>query len=466
MDTHPDATGSSGPLPGTPTAPRTQLSLLHTVAGTLANLAPGMTLFLGLPSIVAATGAQAPWAYALAALAMLAVGNTMREFARVLPGAGSFVTFISQGVGAGSPRAGTLLGTMAFYLLLLSFPITQAAGVVFMGWWGAGLLGWNGHLAWAVPALALLAPATVLLLRGVTVGMRVSLALFLLDAIALVLLLVGVTMHAASTITLPLRHVRDGTAGLAGLPGLPFALAMFSYIGWENAGSLADEMVDPRRTIPRTILFSVGMVCLLYMAGAWATVAGFAAWHGTGSLAHINVTDAGAPLLALARHDLAGGAWLVALIGVTSPLGCFLAEVASQARIIAHGAQLRLLPPALARVSPRTQAPSAAILLYVGLTVALCLGPALWPGSTPGSIAALEAGIGTVPILLVYLAATLALPIYMLRARRDLFDPLRHLIIPGAAAGVLLYGIAMFVRPDQPAPGNGFWLPIVALLAL
>jgi hypothetical protein len=52
----------------------------------------------------------------------------------------------------------------------------------------------------------------------------------------------------------------------------------------------------------------------------------------------------------------------------------------------------------------------------------------------------------------------------MLRARRDLFNPTTHLIVPALGVVVLAYGIYAFVQPHQPAPGNTFWLYILALL--
>jgi amino acid transporter len=163
------------------------------------------------------------------------------------------------------------------------------------------------------------------------------------------------------------------------------------------------------------------------------------------------------------RH-LGAAAWLVGLIGCTSPLGCFLAEAASQARLLANGARQGLLPSPVAYVRPGTQTPVAAIGLYVALTLLLCAAPA-FVGASPILVFTVEAGVGTVPILLVYLLAGLALPLYMWRACRPLFRPLRHLLLPMAGVCALLYGIAAFLQPSQPAPGDLFWLETGGLLA-
>jgi amino acid transporter len=79
--------------------PRTELArgaltLFDTISSTLANLAPVEGIFLAITLVVFAMGSMSPWAFLIAGLAILATGNTMSEFSRSIPSAGSFVTFI------------------------------------------------------------------------------------------------------------------------------------------------------------------------------------------------------------------------------------------------------------------------------------------------------------------------------------------------------------------------------------
>jgi amino acid transporter len=335
----PDVT-SAAPAGAVVRLRRDALGLRATIASTLANLAPGMTIFLGITVVVAGMGSRAPWAFALAAVAVLASGNTMAQFAKVLPSAGSFVTFISNGFGVTSRRAGTVLGGVAFYLLLLSFPITQAAVVVFLGAWVVTLFHWTAPDAWLLVTLGAVAAVTPLLLRGVAISTLVSSVLFAVDAVGLVLLSVGVLLLAHTHRDAPLHDIGGAPGGFGGLAGLPFALAVFGYIGWENAGPLAEESTHPRRSIPLTIFASVLTIGVLYVLSTWAAVVGFAAWHGPArGLTLLGSVQETAPFLDLARHQLPWCAWLIGLAGFTSPLGCFLAEVTSQARIILVVAQ-------------------------------------------------------------------------------------------------------------------------------
>lgn len=141
------------------------LNLFETISSTLANLAPAEGIFLSITLVVASMGSRSPWAFLIAAVAILAAGNTMAEFAKVMPSAGSFVTFIANGFGTTSRRTGTFVGGVAFYLLILCYPITLAAVVVFLGSWVASLFNWTQ--IWAPLLITLLAIilATPLLLR-------------------------------------------------------------------------------------------------------------------------------------------------------------------------------------------------------------------------------------------------------------------------------------------------------------
>lgn len=86
---------------GTEASPRLArgaLSLFDTLSSTLANLAPVEGIFLSITLVVAAMGAQAPWAFLVAGVAILATGNTMSEFSQTIPSAGSFVPLIGSAV--------------------------------------------------------------------------------------------------------------------------------------------------------------------------------------------------------------------------------------------------------------------------------------------------------------------------------------------------------------------------------
>ena len=142
------------------------LTLFDTLSSTLANLAPVEGIFLSITLVVFAMGSMAPWAFLIAGIAILATGNTMSEFYQTIPSAGSFVTFIGRGMGAKAPKTGAALAGLSYYMLLICYPVTVGAVVVFMGSWVASLAGW-GNVGWLLVTLGGVALALPLLLRGV-----------------------------------------------------------------------------------------------------------------------------------------------------------------------------------------------------------------------------------------------------------------------------------------------------------
>ncbi len=449
-----------------PRLARGALSLFDTLSSTLANLAPVEGIFLSITLVVAAMGAQAPWAFLVAGVAILATGNTMSEFSQTIPSAGSFVTFIGRGVGAKNPRTGSVLAGLSYYLLLICYPVTVAAVVVFMGSWVSSLFNW-GNAGWLAVTLAGVALAIPLLLRGVVISARASFIMFCSEALGLIILsIVVLALVPGAHLGAPFHANGGSPGGFRGLVGLTFALAVSGFVGWENSGALAEESKNPRKYIPVTVYVSVAIITALYVLSTWAAVAGYADWKGTVSgVNYLGSFSEAAPFLDLSRHFSHWFDWFIGLVGFTSSFGCFIAATNSQTRITFNGARAGLLPPRMAAVT-RTKVPWASIAIYTGLLVLLVVIPYFAMHGNAVNIYSDEAGIGTVPILIVYLLANIALPLYILATNRAAFRPVKHVVIPLIGSAVLVYGVYEFVQPSQPPPANVFWAWILGIVAV
>ena len=108
--------------------------------------------------------------------------------------------------------------------------------------------------------------------------------------------------------------------------------------------------------------------------------------------------------------------------------------------------------------------PWASVLIYTGLLVVLVVVPYFAMHGNAVAIFSDEAGIGTVPILVVYLLANIALPLWVLATNRAAFRPVKHVLIPLIGSAVLVYGVYEFVQPSQPPPANVFWAWILAIV--
>jgi len=139
-------------------------------------------------------------------------------------------------------------------------------------------------------------------------------------------------------------------------------IAMWNYMGWDNASTVAGEVERPGRAYPRAMAIALVLVAATYMVPiAAAARAGLdpSAWT-TGSWA-----DAG---------RLLGGRWLaVAVIagGAVSAFAMFNALVLSYSRVPFALAEDGLLPRVFARRS-RSGAPTVSIVVCA-IAWALCL---------------------------------------------------------------------------------------------
>lgn len=451
----PGLEGQAGQLPAG------SLGLFDTTSSTLANIAPALSVFLTIPAIVMAMGTMAPWAFLIAMVAILATGNSLIEFTRRMPSAGGFISYITRAVSGSRPA--TFLGSMVFYLLLLIYPVSVGSVVVFIGSWSASYANWSTG-TWIWVTLAALAVGVPVLLRGTGVSVKTAFLMFLTEAVVLVLFAVVVLARAHSALGAPFHATGGAPGGFAGIGGLTFSLAVFAYVGWENSAPLAEESRNPRRTIPRTVVLSIAITTVVFFLAAYALVVGFAGWQGA-SKGMASVGSLANPYLTLTGHFAPWLKLVMFLIGVTSSFGCYLAAGLPGSRYIFHGARAGLLPSPLARVSARTGAPTPAIFVYVGLMTVVTVILDLWLGN-PVEIATYEAGISTVPLLIIYGATCVLLPFFVWRTDRGTFSVVRHAVLPLIGLAVVGYGVWESVNPGQAAPANRYWIYVLAYLVV
>ncbi len=145
-----------------------------------------------------------------------------------------------------------------------------------------------------------------------------------------------------------------GVSLWSGLGG-GLALAMWFYSGYAELSTVAEEMEDPRRTIPRALLIVTPLVVVSYAApilASLAAVGGWESWH-SGHFMAIGEALGGAPL----------GTW-VFLGSVASQSVIFMAYLLWYSRVTWAMAADRSLPPFLARLHPRRGTPYRVLAGY------------------------------------------------------------------------------------------------------
>ncbi|APZ41784.1 APC family permease [Acidihalobacter ferrooxydans] len=427
---------------------RGELGLGHIVSATLANIAPAMSFYFGFAVIADGAGVAAPLTILAAMVAVLFLANTLAEFSRFTPSAGSFVTFIGKGFG---PTAAV---TSAIFIIF-GYILAGSAVIAIMGGWTSDTI--HKYLGLSIP-WEILTFAAIVLVGAMTVrGVRLSTAwaagafwieLLILVAIGIALLVVHgqLNLHPFDP------HYLDG--GLKGL-GLGFPIAIFLFIGWENASMMAEESKNPRRLVPRALFTSAIAIGVLYTFLAYATEVGFGY-----DVKALNAAQV--PYVDLTEHLLGGIVVLLYLAGITSIFGSLIGLVNAQSRILFNSGREGLLPNLFGAVHEKHQTPWAAIATF--LLIALSLLFMFSGGQHPVDYFGEAATCGTIPVAIIYGVTNLALPFYVWRKQRAAFSWPRHVVLPVLGFLAMILPIWGLIAPGQPYPFNLY--PYIALAVL
>jgi len=259
------------------------------------------------------------------------------ELASALPEEGGFYVWVRRALGPfwGYQEAWLSLTAsifdMAIYPTLFALYLGRLAPA-----WAAG---WHG-IAWELALIAVCCVWNLLGAPAVGDG-SVGLSALLLSPFAI--LVAAAAWHGAHLHTHAGPAVSHAPASAATL-STAVLVALWNYMGWDNASTVAREVECPQRNYPRAILLCTLVVMVTYVvplgAAAWAGIP--AAQFTTGSWANV------AGVLA--------GPWLgVAIVagGTLTALGMFNALTLSYTRLPMALAEDGLLPAMLARRNGR-----------------------------------------------------------------------------------------------------------------
>jgi len=266
------------------------------------------------------------------------------ELASAIPDEGGFYVWVRRALGPfwGYQEAWLSLTASIFDMAIYPTIFVLYLGKLFPAW-TAGSRGtfWE---------LALIAICCIWNLRGAPAVGEGSIALFVILLAPFAVLVGAAVWHGWHLHTNTVwTSARTGSEGLS----TAVLVALWNYMGWDNASTVAKEVENPQKNYPRAMLLSAVVVALSYVIPLAAI--GFAgvaiAQFTTGSW-----TDAATAL---------GGPWLgiaVVLGGTITGLGMFNALMMSYARVPMVMAEDGLLPSFMARRN-RHGVPWAALLV-------------------------------------------------------------------------------------------------------
>jgi amino acid transporter len=363
--------------------PRRRLGLLQAVSLNMSMMV-GVGPFITIPTLLGTLGGpQAMLGWVLGAVLALCDGLVWSELAAAFPGSGG--TFHYFDVVYGASRVGRLLKFLFVWQFLFSGPLEVATGAIGLAryagylfpalkvaaWHLSGTVPLVGALDWAVPygqlaAMVVMLALTALAYRRVEVAGRLMIVLWVGMLVTVAWVIASGLLHfdARRAFDLPAGAWAIDHHFVFGL-GAALGLAMYSYFGYYQVCYLGDEVTDPARTIPRSIVISVVGIALVYVTMNLG-ILGVLPWREVLDTHHV-ATDL------MARLYGASAATLVTLLIIWTALAAAFAALLGYSRVPYAAACAGHFFRGLATTHPTGDFPHRSLLLIGGLSTLACL---------------------------------------------------------------------------------------------
>jgi len=427
---------------------RGTLRTIDAVAISISVLSPAMAMQLNTGSVAIVAGGSTPLAFLLGGVACLALAFVVIGFSRRMASAGYAYTYVSRSLGK---SWGFLAGWLYFFAFACFVPMTMAG----VGFLVSDLLDLDPQTWWFPFFLIGMALLVGLSVVRISVTTKVQLLVGVLTiAVLLIFALIVTGKGGADGQSLqPFTFSHTAKNGFDGVfYGLIFGVT--SFIGFESAADFGEETANPRRAVPIAILSAVIFAIVFYVFITYATTIGY----GVDQLEKDPSGWVGGGLIPVAERY--GNHTLGKLIEIGALLSAFIVCVAcataSSRTLFAMGRE-GVIPSWFARTHRRFRTPAnASVTVAVVATAAAALvgfglnRPEVF-GTDAFTVYAFYATIGTLCVILVYIALCFGGIAFFARTPDRKFNPLIHGLIP--LVGAVIFGAAWYgsVHPAPPS---------------
>lgn len=308
----------------------------------------GMILGAGIYSIigaVAGVSGETLWlSFAIAAFCALLTAFSYAELSTMFPKAGAEYIYLTHAF-----QRPWLAGTAG---IAMAFSGAATAATV--------AIAFSGYLEKFIPVPNLLTSGAVVILFtlvalvGVSASGWVNIVFTLIEVGGLVILIyLGFTSERFGDHLSALPH--QGTFAGA-------ALVIFSYFGFENIVTLAEESKKPERHLPKAILISLAVSTALYLAVSVAAVA---------LIPPEELAKSNAALMTAAESSSRDLAKVLGGIALFSTANTALISLVGASRILYGMGDAKILPSVLAQTLKRRKTPWVSTLVILIATLLL-----------------------------------------------------------------------------------------------
>lgn len=321
---------------------RRQLSTLSAAMFGLSYICP--TVVISTFGVIAVrSGGASALAYLIATVAMVLTAASYGRMAARYPESGSAYTYVSRSL---NPTLGLVVG----WVLILDYFFIPAVICLITGKALEVLWPGSSFRVWIVVVAAL---ASTVNLLGIKVADRVNLSIMTAQLTAVAVLWFLCARFTGSTVGFSLSPFHGSSASaLSVMAGA--AIACYSFLGFDAVATLAEETVDPTRSIPRATIIAAAAAGLIFVA----TVYLLALAHP--SLKFADIDNAGFEILQGATGKTFSAVFTCVLI--ISNLASLVCAQAGCSRLLYVMARDNKIPKGFfGYLSPRFRTPSLTI---------------------------------------------------------------------------------------------------------
>ena len=240
-----------------------RFGLLQAIALNMSNML-GVGPFITIPLLMTALGGpQAMVGWLVAVLIAIPDGMVWSELGAAMPGSGGSYIYLREAYGRES--FGRLMAFLFIWQFILSGPLEIASGYI-------GFARYTGYVWPGITATQTLLVAAavgivniVLLYRRITSIATITVSLWIGTLLTTLAVIVTGAMHfsAARAFDFPPGAFSFSLGFLFGL-GAASRIGVYDYLGYYDICYIGDEVKEPGRTIPRSIIISVIAVAIIY----------------------------------------------------------------------------------------------------------------------------------------------------------------------------------------------------------
>jgi amino acid transporter len=259
-----------------PNLPR-RFGLLPATALNMSNML-GAGPFITIPLLMSALGGpQALLGWLVALVIVICDGMVWSELGAAMPGSGGSFHYLREAFGR--ERLGRLMGFLFVWQFVLSGPLEIASGYIGFAAY-AGYL-WKGMTRPEVLVLIVVVGAinVALLYRRIHSIAKITVSLWIGTLVTVLAVIVTGAIHFQPRVAFDFPPgAFDFSLGfLLGL-GAASRIGIYDYLGYYDVCYIGDEVKDPGRVIPRSILISTAAVALIYI-GINLSIIGVIPWR-------------------------------------------------------------------------------------------------------------------------------------------------------------------------------------------